>query len=252
MKTLYTEDNGGFPAFLNDLRFMETTHKEAFEYLLKPFSSIHDVFILSGCNRSITTGTVTITEGWVVINGEICRFQEQSYPEPTGSDVEYWSTSVQDLPDGLKQFQDGNSYETWKETFAVIQVDDTPTLSEYADTLRYFEIIQRLNGFVEIKLNIGAWNMQFNATKEVLFPADIDALQFISVEAYIVNNDEDIVHPLHQANGIDNVSSGHIQLQKVSGKWKAILTRLSAGAFSTPSYNDAVMNRGWLILRYLP
>jgi hypothetical protein len=142
MKTFDINETGGMPLYLNDLRFMESVHKDAFKALLKPFAERYDVIILSGCVRSVTSGTVTVTEGWIIYQGEIMRVEEQTYTEPS-TDSEYWVTNSVEIVGGSKTYFDDSPHETWKETIGLIEVGGSipPNSLTIQNTLTYFEVI---------------------------------------------------------------------------------------------------------------
>lgn len=142
MKTFDTNANGGMPTYLKDLRFMETTHKEVFEAILKPFANIEKVFILSGCVRSVSGGIVSITEGWIVLQGEVMFVEAQNYPLPTGGNLEYWVSTTIDVVGGNKDFFDGSNHDTWKDTVGRIEIGGVvPNNSQdFSTTLNYFEV----------------------------------------------------------------------------------------------------------------
>lgn len=145
MKTFDINSNGGMPAYLNDLRFMESVHKDAFEALMLPYANLYDVIILSGCVRTVNSGTVTISEGWILFNGEIMRVEEQTYPEPT-TNMEYWVSQTNVLTGGNKTYFDGSNHDTWKEDVGYVERGSStpPNTLTYEDTPKYSDVITEL------------------------------------------------------------------------------------------------------------
>lgn len=143
MNNLKTTDTGGFPLVLDDLRWQHEAYKEAFKGILSAFGiSPTQTFILSGCVRTVDVGTVTVTEGYVCIEGEVYYMPEQVYAETV--DTEYFAVNVTYDPAGLKLFQDASSHDTYEIRQAQILVSDTPpaehTTPIEAQTI--FEVIQ--------------------------------------------------------------------------------------------------------------
>lgn len=101
-----TDQQGGMPAKLNDWRWVAAGLSEALRGILSPFDvSSNHTFILSGCTRSVASGTVTIQEGFISIGGEVCYVPFHTYPVPTGGDVEYFAVDVSYDPEGQKAFK---------------------------------------------------------------------------------------------------------------------------------------------------
>lgn len=249
MKYLKNDQNGGFRLYSDDLRFMQEAFQEMITMSFSLFSQ-HPVIILSGCDSSINAGQKTVSDGVILFEGKPYIFEEQTYPEPSSPNEETFALEESNLE--VREFLNGDMNPVHVQVKAVLEDQASPASGYMLSNVpRYSKLIRMLNPSLELVLPIGEWNMQFTASKEVLFPPEIEELNIISVEAYIYNNDQDRVYPIHIANGIDNVSSGTVELQASSGKWKAVLNRLSVGAFAQPSFNDTSMNRGYLIIRYM-
>lgn len=158
MNKLKTDITGGFPIKLDDFRWTDNAYRSAFTGMISGFGiTDNEAVILSGCDRSLTGGTVTISEGYVSIGGEICYVPEHSYTEPTGGDVEYWDIDVSYDTAGLKMFQSTVSHDTYEQRIGkIIVASSTPAgYTEYNLAKDIFEIIR-------IKINTGVWNVFTN------------------------------------------------------------------------------------------
>lgn len=70
MNKLLTNFNGGYPIELEDLRFRDESYRSAITNLV---GSLATHAILTGCqiSENQSTGLMTVSSGWVVIDGEI-------------------------------------------------------------------------------------------------------------------------------------------------------------------------------------
>lgn len=128
MDKLRTQDVGGFPLLLNDLRqffgrLASPSHGiyQAFNNLLKGFSNdaLGNDFIIQGCIASGTTPNVAITEGWVLLGGELIKVDAQTGID-TATDNKFVKVTTFD-PRGTKTFQNSTINETYEKNRAVIQ-----------------------------------------------------------------------------------------------------------------------------------
>ncbi|MCU0441454.1 MAG: hypothetical protein MUE96_03575 [Bacteroidia bacterium] len=67
---------GGHRASWRDLEFVQAAFRVCMEAL---GNSLGSNFILTGCNITEAGGNTTVSEGWVVINGEICYFAGETF-----------------------------------------------------------------------------------------------------------------------------------------------------------------------------
>lgn len=151
MKTFKTDDLGGMPLVLDDFRFMQSIHKEAFVAIMKPYAKLYDVIILDGCERSVTSGNVTIEDGWILYNGVVVKVYQQSYSDTIVSpDFEFWNTEeiALSIDNSVKNFLQptSNPVTTYFETKGVIDIATSGTL-KYNDTPRFFDILDDMYKF---------------------------------------------------------------------------------------------------------
>ncbi len=126
MNNLKTIALGGMPYNLDDMRWVDAGVREAFKGIMSAFNvNLNEVFILSGCVRSVVSGTASITEGYVSIGGEVCKVPAHSYAVATGSDKEYWSLVTSFDVTGQKVYQNSAIEDTYEIRQAKVVVGAT-------------------------------------------------------------------------------------------------------------------------------
>lgn len=106
------------------------------------------------------------------------------------------------------------------------------------------------NGLGLIVRNIGAWNMDGTASVDVSLSisAQTDYSDIMSIEAFILDDTKANLYPISYSPGAGNVA-GYAFLTTPAAP-KATLTRVTSGFFDNTTFNDGVMNRGFVIVRY--
>lgn len=114
---------GGLPHTLNDFRqFLGRLDApsegiyQAFNNLIRGFG---DNFIVQGCVLSGSTGAFSITEGWVLLDGELIKVDAQG-PFDEANDSTFVKVTTFDSR-GTKTFLNGSINETYEKNRAVIQ-----------------------------------------------------------------------------------------------------------------------------------
>lgn len=111
MNRLKTNQSGGFPFVLDDLRFLDNAYRQAFTNIAYAIS-LSDC-ILWGCDLSDDGTDITVTEGAVWLNGEILHVPEQTITYVPGHNY-FLRLSASYDPNGLKTFADSNLYDTYE------------------------------------------------------------------------------------------------------------------------------------------
>lgn len=144
MNNLKTTDLGGFPLRSDDFRWSYQAMKDAFKGIMSSYGiSNSTAVVLSGCTRSVASGTVTIAAGYISIGGEVCYVPAHSYPAPVGTQKEYWVIDISYDNTGLKTFQDASTHDTYEVRTGKIAVASTvPSgFTSYNQTKTIFEVI---------------------------------------------------------------------------------------------------------------
>lgn len=112
MNKLITTQNGGFPLDLDDLRWIDDGIREAFEGLSKAWTNY---YIISGVTVTTNGGNKECTEGFAVIDGEICYVPAQTVAIPSPAADHDWVIQLKQTfdTDGNETFQNGSSYDTY-------------------------------------------------------------------------------------------------------------------------------------------
>jgi hypothetical protein len=121
MNYFNTEANGGMPVENNDLRFVDDAIREALKGSVSAFGQFADLVILSGCVRTVSSGTVTVTPGYVSLFGQILYFAGQSYAFVEGAN-EVMRLRTVFLPGGEKVYLNGAIVQTWERRTVEIYV----------------------------------------------------------------------------------------------------------------------------------
>jgi len=163
MNTLKTTDNGGFPLTLNDFRWIDNGIREAFKGLMSGYGvTDSEAVIISGCERTVTSGTVSIAAGFISISGEICIVPAHTYPEPSVGQFEYWDLYTYFDSEGYKVFQSTLDFNTYQGRAAKVTVASSipAGYTEYADTKNIFQITR-------IKINTDSWHNLVDTTNGI-------------------------------------------------------------------------------------
>ena len=120
MNKLITTDLGGFPFVLDDIRFEQDAVRNAFYGILTAWGITDDEsFILSGCEVTTGGGNYNVAAGYVVLSGEVFKVDAHSVAI-VGGQTYFWQISETNDPAGLKVFEAGPSYNTYKVRKAVV------------------------------------------------------------------------------------------------------------------------------------
>lgn len=90
-----------------------------------------------------------------------------------------------------------------------------------------------------VPIEIGPWNM--DTTNIVLVPHTLDITKIRGVQVQIINDDDTELSPIFRAAG------------PVGGTFRTrdidfVLSRTTNAIFDNASYDDAVKNRGWILV----
>lgn len=161
MNNFKTTADGGMPLVLNDFRFIHDSHLQALKGIVSAFGVENQTaVILSGCERTVVSGTVTISSGYISLGGEICFVPSHSYPVPSVGNFEYWVLNVSFDSAGLKLYKNTDSNETYEERTGKINVSNVVPVghTKYQDSKRYEDVInefitaQRVNDLLNFAL----------------------------------------------------------------------------------------------------
>lgn len=156
-----TTNVGGLPLTLNDIRWLlgrlsgSQGIYQALNNLLRGFG---DNLIIQGVVASGTSPNVAITEGWVLLDGELLKVDAQTGINTTTNNKLIKQTSFDSR--GNKEFQNGLTDDTYEKNRAVVQ-GASGNLAYNADNLG--DIIG-LNAFINIDIEASGTVKQNDAT----------------------------------------------------------------------------------------
>ena len=245
---------GGLPHTLNDFRqFLGRLDVpsegiyQAFNNLLRGFG---DNFIVQGVVASGTTPNVAITEGWVLLDGELIKVDAQTGIDTT-TDNKFVKATTFDSR-GTKTFLNGSINETYEKNRAVVQ-GTSGNLDFDGNT--FFDLSNQSDSLPDtgIKIlkekiiDIGVWNMDSLDTVSITHGIS-DILKIRSVNVVIFNDAQSAVHDLFNkvisvsspiiSGGISFISSTDVELK-----------RTDASVFNSTSFSSGI-NRGFITIKY--
>lgn len=113
---------GGEPDInADDLMRNSQANNRAFQNILKAWLiGYNENFIISGCVPTITAGVnISVTEGYIFLNGEIMRVDAQTVAAGL-TDFYYYEKAVTYDSNGTKVFNDAVTHETWQKNRGVL------------------------------------------------------------------------------------------------------------------------------------
>lgn len=149
MNNLITDENGKFPFFLNDIRFLDAAYRMGFEALAKAVSFEENAILFGIEITDNGDYSYTFSKGTVVINGEILSVDGVTLNVFSGNKAiiskdESWDS------EGLKLFGDGNQHNTYKIIKGVITVVPESQTGDFVDisSARRISDIQNYDGLI--------------------------------------------------------------------------------------------------------
>lgn len=123
MNTLRTDILGGFPYVLDDFDWHRESELEAITEIVKGLNGGNLNCIISGCEWSPVADTWDISEGYMLVNGEIVKHDAQTGVPDTDQGFDYWQVVVTESfdPAGTKALEDGGSADAYRVRRAVVQ-----------------------------------------------------------------------------------------------------------------------------------
>lgn len=261
MDKLKTTGLGGLPLVLDDLRWffgrLGTPNEgmyQAFNNMLRGFG---DNLILQGVVTSGTTPNVAITEGWVLLDGELIKVDAQTGID-TSTDNTFTKVTTFDSR-GNKTFQNAAVEDTYEKNRAVVS-GTGGNLAYNGDTLSDLRTIAghrdssgaETEVLVKTKIiEIGDWNMDADTNKAVThgFSAGFVLPSKIrSIDVMIKDDTGSLVSPLNRFIGGGAVAGGAILI----GTGQIQLQREASGFYDNASYDSTSFNRGWITITYQP
>lgn len=188
--------------------------------------------IISGCEASVGAGGITVTAGFIFLDGEVMEVEAQTVADTLGSG--YWRYEKATTYDsgGDRTFVDGLFRQTWRNVRGV----PVNVASLSAGDL---DVENGARQILHKVFNIGTWNMDSTDQKVVSFPAEITSWdKVVSINAMILNDNNP---------GYDTFVSGGVITLGTGG---ITLTRDVGGKFDNATYDNSSINRGIIFAQF--
>lgn len=251
MDKFITTGNGGNPIVLDDVRFflgqIVSGNHGIYQALNNMLRGYGDNFIVQGVVASGVTPNIAITEGWIMLAGELLKVDAQTGIDTTSEDS-FTKVSTFNAA-GNKTFRNGAIIDTYEQNRGVVN-SLAGTLdfdgNTFAD-LRNFA--DKGAGIVTMKkkiIEIGDWDM--DTLPSISKAHGLTAVQAQNIREITIMIQDDaatLMHPI----GVTATSlpQGGITLITSTA---VFFERLTGGVFDNTTFNLTPFNRGWITIEY--
>lgn len=244
-------DLGGMPFVLNDFRWflgqIVVGNQGIYAALNNLLRGFGDDFIVQGCTLGGVSGAYTLTEGWIMLGGELLKVDAQAaFNEAINS--KFIKVTTYDSA-GDKQMRNGATAQTYQVNRGVIS-GTSGNLAYNGDTLEDLIVPSFLltdlipnpgtPSVIKIKkkiLKIGDWNMDSTVLVSISHGLTLSKIKTAKVSIIEDNNQ---IHSM--------VSEGLTSVKITSTS--VILTRTASGAFDISDFSGTSFNRGFINIEY--
>ena len=250
MDKFRTQGLGGLPLVLDDLRWFfgrlgspNEGIYQAFNNLLRGFGNN---FIVQGIVIAGSSPTLAISEGWVLLDGELLKVDNQ-FNIDTSTDNKFVKVTTFDSR-GNKTFQNATIEDTYEKNRAVVQ-GTSGNLDFDDNTFSDLRTIADISGTdTPIKkkiIDIGDWNMDVDSTVSVSHGiSDFKKIRSIEI---IIRDDGDNFYTILNAVNTTGAIEGGVGLFDGTN---IILTRTSGGLFDATGFDSTSFNRGFITVEF--
>lgn len=258
MDKFRTQGLGGLPLVLDDLRWffgrLGTPNEgmyQAFNNLLRGFG---DNFIVQGVVASGTTPNVAITEGWVILDGELIKVDAQTGID-TSTDNTFTKVTTFDSR-GNKTFQNATIEGTYEKNRAEVSGTGGSLAFNSIPIFKTEKLLADSSiGLVNLRtkvIEIGDWDMSTDASIAVThgFTAGFQLPNKIrSINVFIRADVGAPIYPLNSlVNPVTGVINGGVN---IIGSVTITLSRTDGGVFDNAAWsNDSGFNRGFITIEH--
>ena len=261
MDKLKTSDLGGFPFVLDDIRqFLGRLTSPANHGIYQAFNNIlrgfGENFIVQGVVLSGSTGAFSITEGWILLGGELIKVDAQG-PFDEAVDGTFTKVTTFD-PRGNKDFLNGSNADTYEKNRGVLSglggslAFDANTFFDLKNQADFRDATPAEAGIITLKkkvIEIGDWDMDTDVSVIIVHGLATGIFRNVRrVEAMIRNDADSVFSPLDSYDPIetDPVGGGVSGISSLA----VILSRSDTGKYDDTDYDSTSFNRGWITIEY--
>jgi len=256
MDRFITTGNGGLPFILDDFRWFLGQKTGGNHGIIQAFNNMllgyGNDFIIQGCTVSGVTGAFSITEGWIMLAGEMIKVNAQG---PFDEAVNSKFTKVTTFEStGLKTFQNSAIIDTYEQNRGVISglVGNLAFDGDSFSDLRNISLISSVDTpIVKETVELGDWNMDLSTSISVPhgLATDNKWKDIRRVEVIIRNDADNLYQPLVSINTANGNLNGAITTITQGGGFQ--LFRATGEDFDSTDFNSTSFNRGFLTFEYL-
>ncbi len=256
MDKLKTTALGGLPLTADDIRWMLGRLTDPTQGIHVAFNNIlrgyGDNFIIQGCVLGGVSGAFTLTEGWIMLGGELIKVDAQAPFDEAVNNTFVRSTTFDTR--GNKTFRNASTNDVYEKNRANIS-GSVGTLAYNGNT--FFQLSNQADfrddspaeaGIVILKkkvIEIGDWDMDTDGTIDVAHALGSSIfLKTRTITAMILDDNSNTLRSLDS----DLVTFG--SAVSFIDNTKVQLTRVAAGQFDNALYDSTSFNRGWITLEY--
>ncbi len=249
---------GGLPHTLNDFRQFLGRLDVPSEGIYQAFNNIlggfGTDFIVQGCVLSGSAGAFSITEGWILLSGELIKVVAQG---PFNEAVNGTFTKVTTFDSrGTKTFLNGSINETYEKNRGVISglagtlAFNGKTFFDLTNQADFRDATPAEVGIVTLKkkiIEIGDWDM--TAVTNTIFVAHglADFLKIRTVDIMIISDNSLAIHPLDTFTGANQQSEGGYGGANSN---ILVLSAKTGGFFDSAAYSTTPFNRGFITIEF--
>jgi len=100
-----------------------------------------------------------------------------------------------------------------------------------------------------VRIPIGVWNMAATATVAVAHALGANFINVVSATCVIINDALDAAYFCSLGGYFNGTLNSDVAIQKIANA-NLMITRAAGGTFNGVAFDDAVMNRGYIVLIY--
>jgi len=247
--------SGGVPLQLDDFRWFlsQSGNSGIYAYFDELQRDFGNDLILQGCVVSGTNPNKSLTEGWILLGGEVLKVDAIAGTLDTSTDSHYIKFTTFDAT-GQKLLRNGDIVQTFEKARGKLQGTSGSLRFDAVSVTELQRAVQLDAASVETKiilkkkvLEIGDWNLDADQVAAVPHGLGSDYKNIRSIDVIIRDDADTFYTPLVFFNTVSEVMDGGINFVDSTN---VNLARLGGGGFDNTGYDSTSFNRGWVTLLY--
>ena len=249
--------SGGVPLQLDDFRWFlsQSGNKGIYAYFDELQRDFGNDLILQGCVVSGANPNKSLTEGWILLGGEVLKVDAIAGTLDTSTDSHYTKVTTFDSS-GDKLLRNQQTVQTYEKargvlsgTFGNLKFDVIP-MHELGRITKIDEssVITHVNIHKRV-ISTGDWNM--SSTTNIAVNHGLTTTQsenILSVDVIIQQDTSSFSRPLNSVEDATSVLQGGVG---VITPTQIALWRITGGVFDSANFDDTSFNRGFVTVTYI-